>query len=217
MLYLTDAALIKLATESFFVESGDKFYAAYYKAVQDWQEGREVDERKVGALRRVLDSNREELDTLVALDNEYGNAFGKLLTELKKPTVDECMLYMRYMAGELDPPKKRGRDSCWEKVHELMADRFVLAQLEVIRIVLAFPGIVLATKKSLEWSISSIQWAVYSDYTVAGWQDRLESLEECDDPNEFLPKEDLYTWLEQIEELQLLDKMTDVSTTDDEC
>jgi len=211
MLYVTNAALIKLATDSFVAKSGDKFYGAYYKAVQRWQEGetRKVKgmEQKVGALRDVLYRTKEDLEILEAYDGV--EAFGKLLSELKKPTVDECTLYMRYMAGEFKPPKKRGRGSCWEKVHELMADEFVLAQLEVIRIVLAFPGIVVATEKALERNENSNHWSPDNEYTAMGWQHRLDGLEECDDPNEFLPEEEMYTWLQQIEEFQLLDKMTE--------
>ena len=215
MIYNT-ALISQLATKSFVGRSGDQFYSSYFKAVQAWEEGAKRTSRGVTtravALREALDTERELLDELEGDDDAW--EAHNLELDARKPSVDEVHLYLRYKCGDFQRPRRRGRGtSNWERAQALEANPFKLALLEVIRIVKAKPGVEEACEKAVdkasEYMDSFDGWPIeWGDATI-GWQARKDDLERCEDPEEFCPEEEIGTWLQQIQDMQLLAGMAD--------
>ena len=212
--------ITELATKS-FLKSGDQFYSSFYRAAHAWQFGlsRTVKGTKTTTepLRVAVDTINEEIDQWLDEEgDEEGDEERRLrrifeaMTQ-RKPTAEEVTLYLRFKCGEFKPPKKRSGKSNHEKAQLLQADPFKIALLEAIRIVKAFPGIKDEIQERLDASnffqrrTKDRCWT----NTSVGWQARLDGMEECEDPDDFCPEEEIGTWLEHVEELELLPKLQD--------
>jgi len=208
--------ITELATKS-FLKSGDQFYTSFYRAAHAWQFGlsRTVKGTKTTTepLRVAVDTIHEDLGQLEYYEGDEECSYDAKLEALtqRKPTAEEVTLYLRFKCGEFKPPKKRSGKSNHEKAQLLQADPFKIALLEAIRIVKAFPGIKDEIQERLDASnffqrrTKDRCWT----NTSVGWQARLDGMEECEDPDDFCPEEEIGTWLEHVEELELLPKLQD--------
>tara|TARA_B110000046_G_scaffold154538_1_gene164503 strand:+ start:57 stop:722 length:666 start_codon:yes stop_codon:yes gene_type:complete len=206
--------ITELSTKS-FLKSGDQFYSSFYRAAHAWQFGlsRKVKGTKTTTepLRAVLDTIHEELGQLECDEGDEEGCYDAKLEALtqRKPTADEATLYLRFKCGEFKPPKKRSGKSNHEKAQLLQADPFKLALLEAIRIVKAFPGIKDEIQERIDapkdYDAEERGWTDTSE----GWQVRLDGMEQCDDPDDFCPEEEIGTWLQHLEEVELLPNLQD--------
>lgn len=138
-LYDTEA-LTKLAVAT-FTRSGDLAIRQYYKTLAAYNSG--LLEGDAGPLKKLLNL-RDELGK-VDLEADFAAMHDALL-----PSEIDLSIIFRKMAGQLTAPKKRGRNSNWEKATVLMSETITVAIADGVRLQLAFPWFLKAVEDRME-------------------------------------------------------------------
>jgi len=198
-------SVAKLCIRS-FEKSGDRWYGQFVKAVDDIN----------NHARKPLDEALEMINIAEA-DGEFTNgtttdtfedseeALVKQVKfyEDKMPTCEEATLWLLNEISPFARPKRRGRGTTnWEKIQVLKSDPFKVALLKLTRVV-----------NSVEWAKQECETRAEKGEpevehfvdTSIGWQARADSFDDCEEPDDWMPgSEELRTWLEQLEGLELL-------------
>lgn len=89
------------------------------------------------------------------------------------PSEIDLSIIFRKMAGQLTAPKKRGRNSNWEKATVLMSETITVAIADGVRLQLAFPWFLKAVEDRMEAAEERHEAA-----EERGWESKFHEYEE---------------------------------------
>lgn len=161
-LYDTEA-LTKLAVAT-FTRSGDLAIRQYYKTLAAYNAG--LVGGNPGPLKKLLNL-RDELEK-EELEPDFAAMHDALL-----PSEIDLSIIFRKMAGQLTAPKKRGRNSNWEKATVLMSETITVAIADGVRLQLAFPWFLKAVEDRMEAAEERHEAA-----EERGWESKFHEYEE---------------------------------------